>query len=167
MRRGLALVLWLWLVAPAAAQETVTVSHFPDAASYVTAGVNPAVAAWKAIHSDDPQCQLSRLAISEGIVNGAGLLLQRFIPSPRPCAGSPGCSGNGMPSLHAANSVLGLGAQQGWGITFGVSMSVGTAGLRWKARRHDPWQVAAGLGLGLFGEWAGHRLVRCESGGRR
>ncbi len=146
----------------ASAQERVVVSELPDALSYVTAGVNPAIAAWRAIHSDDPQCRLSQLLISEAIVNGSGLLLQRFVSSPRPCAGSPGCSGSGMPSLHTANSVVGLGASRGWGFALGVSLSIGTAGLRVHANRHTPWQVAAGLGLGAFGEWAGHRLVQCE-----
>lgn len=145
------------------AQEAVSVSSLPDAISYATAFANPAVAAFKAIRSDDPMCRLSQIGIAGGITS-AGLIAQRFIHSPRPCMGSPGCSGNGMPSLHSAYSVVGIsqGVHSGLGFTFSLSMSVGTAAARVDANRHTPWQVAAGLALGSFSEWAGQKLARCK-----
>lgn len=160
----MALVLCLGLVVPAAAQsESVKVNTVPDAASWATAFANPAIAAYRAIRSENPQCRISQLLVSEGIAQGIGLTLKHFLKGPeaeRPCAG---CARDGMPSGHSWNSVIGATSGSGWQVVVGASFAVGTAGLRVGANRHTPWQALAGLGLGAGAEFAGKRLVRCGS----
>lgn len=143
----LALVL---SAAPAAAQP-VPVQPWADWASYGTAIVNPAVAAITAWRAPDRGCRFAQLAISEAVGNGLALALQHTIASPRPCLG---CPSTGMPSAHAMNSTIGVSA--GWRV--GMTFPVSTAGLRLEAHRHTPWQVVAGVALGLGAEAAGHLL---------
>jgi membrane-associated phospholipid phosphatase len=148
---------------PVWAQEPV--QTVPDYASWVTASANPVIAVVQAFRSEDRWCRLGQLGISGGITTSVGLLGQHFIRSPRPCVGSPGCSGNGGPSMHAGLGTLGIsrGFHSGMGITFSIAMAVGTAGGRVDAKRHTKTQVMAGLALGSVSEWAGQKLVRCGS----
>jgi len=158
MRLILAVAVVVLLGVGVAAQAPVR--PVPDALSWATASVTPALAVWRAYKSPDPVCQFSQLGVSGGIV-AAGLLAQRFIVSPRPCVGSPGCSGNGMPSLHSAVGVIGL--TSGWRVAIGFSVGTGILRTEHFANRHTKTQAAVGLGLGAFAEWAGSRLVRCPS----
>lgn len=137
--------------------QTVEVRSLPDAVSWATAAVNPGVAAYKAIRSPEPKCQLSRLLVAEALGNGPALLLKRFVSSPRPCAG---CAPDGMPSGHSMNSVIGIDST-GWAL--GASFAVGTGALRVAAHRHTKTQVVAGLLLGGVAEWASYRIVKCAS----
>jgi len=159
----LALVLLCGSAISAAAQEPVR--PVPDIISWGTALTNPTIAVVEAFRSDDRLCRLGQLGISGGITTTVGLLAQHYIHSPRPCVGSPGCSGNGDPSMHAAIGVLGIsrGFQSGLGFTFSISMAVGTAGGRVDANRHNKKQAALGLALGGLSELAGQRLLRCAS----
>lgn len=147
------LVLLLLLVAsPAVAQSVVP---WADWTSYATAAVNPTIATIHAARSGDALCQLSRLGVSELVGNAITLTTKRLVTSPRPCLG---CASDGMPSGHTANSAIGFSS--GWQI--GLAFTLATAELRTAAHRHTPWQVAAGAGIGLFSEWAGHALVKCR-----
>ena len=158
-----ALIVVLLLGAVVSAQEAV--QRVPDAVTWATAFANPAIAVVQAFRSETPRCRLGQLGISGGITTTVGLLAQHYITSPRPCVGSPGCSGNGDPSMHAAIGVLGIsrGVHSGLGLTFSVSMAVGTAGGRVDAQRHTVKQAALGLALGGLSEWAGQRLLQCAS----
>lgn len=154
-----ALLLILLLAVPLAAQEPVR--EVPDIASWATAAVNPSLAAYRAIRSDDPKCYLSQLLVQEGLANGLGLLLKHFLAgseAERPCLG---CARDGMPSGHSWNSVIGSTSGTGWRVAVGASFAVGTAGLRVTANRHTTKQVAVGLLLGSGAELAGKTLVRC------
>jgi len=159
----LVLAALVGLAGPVRAQTAV--EPVPDAISWATALANPTIAAVQAFRADDRLCRFGQLGISGGITTTVGLLAQHYIRSPRPCVGSPGCSGNGGPSMHAAISELGIsrGFHSGWGVTLSVSLAVGTAGERVDAERHTPKQVAAGLLLGGLAEWAGRALLRCEA----
>jgi len=163
MKLLLAVVVFCIGAIPIRAQEPVR--RVPDAVTWLTASANPIVAVILAARSDAPRCRLTQLGISGGITTTVGLLAQHYVTSPRPCVGSPGCSGNGAPSLHTAWGVLGIsrGVHSGLGITFSVAMAVGTAGGRVDAKRHTPWQVLEGLALGSAAEWAGQRLLRCDT----
>lgn len=158
----LVLAALVGLAGPVRAQTAV--APVPDWASYATAAANPSIAVWHAVRSDDRWCQLGQLGVSALVTTGVGLTAQHFIVSPRPCVGSPGCSGNGGPSMHAAIGVLGIskGFRSGLGVTVSVTLAVGTAGARVDAERHTVTQAAAGVALGALAEWAGHALVRCE-----
>lgn len=153
----------LLLTVSVAAQAPVR--PVPDAISWATAFGNPAIGVVQALRSDAPVCRLGQLGISGGITMTAGLLGQHFIKSPRPCVGSPGCDGNGGPSLHSAWGVLGIsrGVHSALGLTFSVSMAVGTASGRVDANRHTKTQAALGLALGGLSELAGRTLLRCRS----
>jgi len=144
------------------AQEAVR--PIPDAISWATALANPVIGVVQAFRSEAPACHLGQLGIAGGIVVTAGLLGQHVIPSPRPCVGSPGCAGNGTPSLHAAISGVGSsrGIHSGLGITLSVSLMIGTAGGRVDAQRHNPKQAALGLLVGGLSELAGRTLLRCD-----
>ena len=155
---ALVILALIWS-SPLRAQEPVT--KWADYTSWATAGGNAAwgvVDAWK---SERRGCHLGQMAIS-GLVSGGGAYLgQRFITSPRPC-----CSGNGMPSMHAALSVVGINQPtraNRFSLRFGVGvmLSGSTAGLRVAANRHTGPQVIAGLGLGALGEFAGS-LLGCD-----
>lgn len=162
VRLTFALLVVVSLAASVSAQ-TESVRTVPDAASWATAFANPAIAAYRAIRSENPQCRISQLLVSEGIAQGIGLTLKHFLKGPeseRPCAG---CARDGMPSGHSWNSVIGATSGSGWQVVVGASLAVGTAGLRVGANRHTPWQALAGLGLGAGAEFAGKRLVRCGS----
>ncbi len=148
-----ALVLVLLLCVPLSAQEPVR--EVPDVISWGTAAVTPALGVWRATHGPDPMCHLSQLMVSGGLVT-SGLLLQRFITSPRPCASA--CSGNGMPSLHSAFAMVGLSS--GWRV--GIGFSVATPIGRVAANRHTKTQAAAGSLFGLGAELLSQRLVRCQ-----
>ena len=156
------IVAVLLLSVSLAAQEPVR--PVPDIISWGTALTNPTIAAVQAFRSEDRLCRFGQLGISGGITTTVGLLAQHYLHSPRPCVGSPGCSGNGDPSMHAAIGVLGLsrGFQSGLGLTFSISLAVGTAAGRVDARRHDPKQAAFGLVLGGLSELAGRTLLRCQ-----
>ena len=158
------LVAFALLVATtASAQEPVR--EVPDVISWGTAAAGPAIGVWRAVHSDEPMCKLSQLLVSTGIAS-SGLILQHFIHSPRPCLGSPGCSGNGMPSMHSAYSMIGglSGSGSGWkNITISISFGVGTGIGRKLANRHTTPQVLAGLALGGASEMLGQVLVHCDS----
>jgi len=161
--RMMVAALLLLVASTASAQESVR--EVPDVISWGTAAVNPALGVWRAIHSGDPQCKLSQLLVSTGIAS-SGLLLQHFIRSPRPCLGSPGCSGNGMPSMHSAYSTIGAlsGSGSGWkNIGIGVTFSVGTGVGRRLANRHTTPQVLGGMSLGWLSEFLGQALVRCDA----
>ncbi len=153
MGRLIAGLVALCCVVPLRAQEPV--ARVPDVASYATAAVNPAVAVYKAIRSDQPWCHLAQFGVSELIGNGSTFGLKKAIVSARPCAG---CAPDGMPSGHSMNSVIGVSSN--WRV--GIYFSLGTAQLRQEAHRHTPWQTVAGLALGGASEWAGQRLVRCR-----
>lgn len=163
MKTVYSMALVLLLAAPAAAQ-TVEVNGAADTISTVTAFAGPAVEVWRAVHSDDMACRLSRLGTGALIVNGGGYLLQRFIPSPRPCVGSPGCNGNGAPSIHVANASLGAVASRGWQIGMSAAFVFGTAAGRVGANRHTKAQAFLwGPMLGVGADALSHWLVRCES----
>jgi hypothetical protein len=152
----MSLFLALLLISPLSAQEPVR--PVPDAISWGTAAAGPAIAVVRAIRGDDTKCELARLAVGAGIVNGTGLLLQHFVHSPRPC-----CAGNGLPSLHVANSSVGLLATPGgWRLGLSVGLILGTAAGRVEANRHTKAQ-AWGWGplVGVGGDVASHFLVRC------
>jgi membrane-associated phospholipid phosphatase len=155
MRRTLALLLLL-VAAPCAAQ--VPVEPWADGLSWGTALVNPTWAVIDAARSGDVKCRLGRLAVSEAIGMGTGVVLKRLIVSPRPCLG---CVPDGMPSNHTLLSTIGFSSH--WQV--GLYFTLGTAELRTVAHRHTPTQVAAGALLGLAAEWAGTRLVPCRSDG--
>jgi membrane-associated phospholipid phosphatase len=144
-------VVVLLVATSASAQE---VRRLPDAVSWGTAAVNPTMAVVQALRSDTPTCRLLQLAISESVGNGLTLTLKHFIRSPRPCVG---CPPDGFPSGHTMNATIGLS----WNVRLGSGFAGGTGALRIAARRHTPWQVAGGLGLGLLAEGIGH-LKHCE-----
>lgn len=150
---SLRLVVLLLVASPATAQQPV--SPVPDALSYGTALVNPAIAAYKAARSSDPMCRLSQLGIAELVGNGTALTLKRLVRSPRPCAG---CAPDGFPSGHTMNSTIGS-ISAGWQV--GLTFTAGTGGLRMAAHRHTPWQVLAGAAIGLGADAAGH-LLKCD-----
>jgi PAP2 superfamily len=156
----LLVALLLTLATPVAAQELEPVGPGADVASWATSLFNPTAAAIRAIRSDDPKCQLSRLMVAEGIGNVTVLVLKHFLVSPRPCIG---CDNHGWPSGHSMNGLLGSGSGYNHDIGFGVSvtMAVGTAGLRVAAHRHTPQQVIAGLLIGVGVEALSYRLVQC------
>lgn len=146
-----AVLVALLLVTPVAAQD---VRPVPDAVSYLTASVNPTIAAIEAARSSDPWCRLTQLGISELVGNTLVLTLKHAIRSPRPCFG---CPSDGMPSGHAMNATIGISFQ--W--TRGAAAAATTAALRSEANRHTKTQLVAGIGVGLLAEYLGH-LVKCE-----
>jgi len=155
-------LLWLMVgCATLSAQEPV--QRVPDIVSWATASANPVIAVVQAFRSDTPRCRLGQLGISGGITATAGLLAQHYVTSPRPCLGSPGCAGNGAPSMHAAISALGIsrGVHTGLGVTLSISLAIGTAGGRVDAQRHTKTQAALGLALGGLAEWGGRSLLHC------
>jgi hypothetical protein len=145
-------ILLLMLPKPSFAQ--VPVNPWADAASTVTAAVNPTLSILDAWRSDHRACRLGQLAISEAVANAAALTLQHFIVSARPCLG---CDRHGMPSEHVAASAPGLLRDPGVGLMF----TFATASLRVAAHRHTWPQVVAGAGIGIAADYSG-RLLRCE-----
>lgn len=153
-----ALALVLLLAVPCAAQEPV--SRPLDIISWGTAAINPAVGIVKAWKSPDPKCQFSRLIVSGSTV-GIGFIAQRYIRSPRPCEGLPGCQkGNGGPSTHAWAAQVGAGS---WRLQYSIPIGAATPVLRVAAHQHTPWQAGLGMLLGLGGEALSHWAIRCES----
>lgn len=153
MKCWLVLVCLLLLASPVSAQD---VRPVPDVLSYGTAALNPALATWKAWHSADPVCGLSKLAISELVGNGAVLVLKRVIHSPRPC---PGCVADGMPSGHSMNGAIGAFSNGGWGFAF----TVPTPFLRVEANRHTRKQAVVGTLIGLGADAFGQYVMKCGS----
>lgn len=142
------------LFASAASAQSVSVDSVHDGLSYVTAGINPALATWKALHSADVPCALTRLAVSELIGNGVTFVLKRTIRSARP----DGSGFDGMPSGHAMNGAIGAFANGGWGFAF----TVPTPWLRVEADKHTKKQAALGALLGLGSDAAGRYIVKCD-----
>ncbi len=151
-----AVAIALCLSVSLGAQEAV--QRVPDAISWGTAAAGPAIAVVRAIRGDDTRCELERLAVSAALVNGVGLILQRAVHSPRPC-----CPGNGLPSLHTANSAIGtMATPGGWQLGLSVGLVFGTATGRVAANRHTKQQAFLwGPLVGLGGDLVSHFLVRC------
>lgn len=146
----------LLLAAPAAAQQAV--QPVPDALSYGTAAINPAIAAYKALKSSNKPCALSRLAVSELIGNGVSIGIKRWryghADAVRPCLG---CDPDGAESGHSMNGAIGA-FSSGWGIAFALP----TPFLRVEAHRHTKKQAVLGTLLGLGADALGHVIVRCD-----
>lgn len=150
-------VILVAFLAPAAgAQEAVR--PVPDVVSYGTAAINPSIALWKALHSSDKLCQLSRLGVAEIVGNGATLTIKRLRfghpDAERPCAG---CTPDGDPSGHSMNGAIGA-FSSGWGISFALP----TPWLRVEANRHTKTQAVKGTLLGLGAEAFSHLIVKCS-----
>lgn len=159
MNALLSAVLVLLCAVPCAAQD-LPVRPVPDWASYGTAMVNPAVAAYNALTSSTPKCKLAQLAIAEAVGNGVTIGLKRWRfgqpDAVRPCAG---CAPDGDPSGHSMNATIGA-FETGWVV--GASFSVGTGILRNVANRHTKTQVVKGLLIGVGANAAG-RLLKCST----
>lgn len=166
MRRLVVLMLVLACSSPVSAQDK-PVLEVPDILSYGTAVYNPVRAFYDAVRSDDVTCNLSRFAVTQGILQASLFALKHTINGPaaeRPCLG---CAHDGFPSGHAGNAVPGIGDawdHGGWkGLALGLSSAAVTAILRIWANRHTTKQVLVGLAVGAAAEWAGRILVRCPS----
>ena len=151
MTRFFCAILVVFLPQITLAQEPV--AKIPDAVSWGTAFVNPAIAAVKAARSATPKCELLRLGLSEAVGNVATIAIKHFVVSPRPCLG---CAPDGSPSGHSMNATIGV---SGW--RYGLLFSVGTMQLRREANRHTLPQVLQGFAVGIGAEAAG-RLLKCE-----
>lgn len=159
--RSLVQGLVILACASSASAQDLPVIKWADWASYGTAVVNPAVAAYKALKSDNPKCKIGQLVISEVIGNGVSLGVKRWRhgepEAVRPCAG---CEPDGFPSGHTTNGTIGA-LENGWAV--GASFAIGTGALRRIANRHFiRWQVAAGWLLGIASDWAGHYFLKCD-----
>lgn len=162
-RAGLVAALLLAFTAGAGAQP-LPVNKWADWSSYGTAGVNTTIGVVDAWQSERRGCHLGQLALAEGLGNGLALIGQHTITSPRPC-----CPGNGLPSQHVTNSVIGLNQAHpasSWKgrVLVGVTMVALTGLLRWQANRHTWEQIGWGALTGLVAELGSHWIVRCDDG---